>query len=496
MPPNIVIFNPDQWRGDVLGHLGNAAARTPNLDRLVETDAVSFSRAFCQNPVCTPSRCSFMTGWYPHVRGHRTMNHPLQPGEPCLLAELRHAGYEVWWGGKNDLVSDPTIYADCVDHRNRVTPAHEDLHRDLSWRKRIAGRTDRSFFAGRLETLPGEARYLDADWCQVRDACAYLRNRPKRGRPFCLYLPLLYPHPPYGVEDPYFSAIDRAKLPPRIHGEALEGKPRMSGLLRAALELQDRDEAWWNELRATYYGMCARVDEQAGLVLDALRESGVYDDTAFFFFSDHGDYAGDYDLVEKAQNLYEDCLVRVPFVLKPPAAESCRPGVRDAMVELVDFPATVYDLAGVTPSYSHFGKSLRHLLAGDVGHRDAVFCEGGRLEGEVHCGESGSDHPDDLYAPRVWLQRGDPVAHGKAVMCRGSRGKLVSRLSEEDEYYDLEKDPGETCNVIGDPAYAAEISRLRALTFRFLLETADVVPHQIFARDCMSDPKPFPGLPG
>ncbi len=63
--PHIIIFNPDQWRGDVMGHLGNPAAVTPNLDEIVESDAVSFRHAFCQNPVCTPSRCSFMTGWYP-----------------------------------------------------------------------------------------------------------------------------------------------------------------------------------------------------------------------------------------------------------------------------------------------------------------------------------------------------------------------------------------------------------------------------------------------
>lgn len=490
MPPNIVIFNPDQWRGDALGYVGNPAAVTPTLDRLVATEAVGFSRAFCQNPVCVPSRCSFMTGWYPHVRGHRTMQHPLQPGEPCLLAELRRAGYEVWWGGKNDLVSDPSLYRDCVDHRNRVTPAHEDLHRDLGWRRTIGGGKDRSFFAGRLEKFWGEERYRDADWCQVLDACDYLRSRPRDGKPFCLYLPLLYPHPPYGVEEPYFRAIDRSKLPPRISGEGLVGKPRMTGKLRDALELAGREEAWWDELRATYYGMCARVDAQAGLILDALREAGVYDDTAFFFFSDHGDYTGDYDLVEKAQNLFEDCLVRVPFLIKPPVSEACRPGVRDALVELVDFPATVYDLAGIDPDYSHFGKSLRSLLASDGPHREAVFCEGGRLATEFHCGETGSEHPDDLYAPRVWLQRGDPVAHGKAVMCRDARGKLVTRLAESDEYYDLEKDPGETRNVIADPAYAGAIARLRDLTMRFLLETADVVPHAHFPRDCKADPEP------
>ena len=65
--PNIILFNPDSYRGDVLGHQGNAGALTPNVDALVNSDAVSYSNAFAQNPVSTPSRCSFMTGWYPHV---------------------------------------------------------------------------------------------------------------------------------------------------------------------------------------------------------------------------------------------------------------------------------------------------------------------------------------------------------------------------------------------------------------------------------------------
>ena len=80
--PNIIIFNPDQWRGDVLGHMGNPAAVTPNLDKLAREDAVSFRNAFVQNGVCTPSRCSFMSGWYTHVRGHRTMHHMMKPDEP------------------------------------------------------------------------------------------------------------------------------------------------------------------------------------------------------------------------------------------------------------------------------------------------------------------------------------------------------------------------------------------------------------------------------
>ncbi|MBT3271537.1 MAG: sulfatase-like hydrolase/transferase, partial [Spirochaetales bacterium] len=143
--PHIIIFNPDQWRWDVMGHMGNPAAVTPNLDRLVSNDAVSFSNAFCQNTVCTPSRCSFMTGWYPHVRGHRTMHHMLHPerGEANLLSMLKDAGYFVWWGGKNDLVPGQDGYDAYCDIK--FSPSAEDFKRwnctsremwgkDTSWR--------------------------------------------------------------------------------------------------------------------------------------------------------------------------------------------------------------------------------------------------------------------------------------------------------------------------------------------------------------------------
>ena len=77
--PHIIIFNPDEMRGDALAHLGNPASITPNLDAFAANEAVSFGQAYCQNPVCVPSRCSFFTGLYPHVRGHRTCYAPVRP---------------------------------------------------------------------------------------------------------------------------------------------------------------------------------------------------------------------------------------------------------------------------------------------------------------------------------------------------------------------------------------------------------------------------------
>ena len=483
-PPHLVFFVADQWRGNVLGHAGNPAAVTPCLDELVKTDAISLVRTFCQNPVCTPSRCSFMTGWYPHVRGHRTIDHPLQPGEPCLLSELRQAGYFVWWGGKNDLVTDPAAFRACCDYRHQASVTHHNLHGDQSWRKIIDGRRDNSFFAGRLQKHPGESIYLDSDWSHVEGAVSFLKSCDP-DKPFCLFLCLESPHPPYGVEDPYFSRIDRSALPPRIKGADTRGKSQMETALRLAFNLHDRPETWWNELRATYYGMCARVDAQVGRITAALRETGLFDNTALFFFSDHGDFAGDYDLVEKAQNVFDDCLVRVPFIFKPPASRSCAPGLRHGLVELVDFPATVYDLAGIQPGYTHFGRSLLHLLPADEPHRPVVFSSGGRLKTDTHCTEMGPGgiDPDGLYSPRIRVQASDHVAHGKALMCRDAHCKLISRLYEPGELYDLRADPGETLNRIDDPALASVRDRLSDETRRFLLETTDVVPRAGFPRD-------------
>ena len=302
----------------------------------------------------------------------------------------------------------------------------------------------------------------------------------------CIYLPLTYPHPPYAVEDPWYSMIDRAKLPPRAPTPpGWQGKP---SLLRGIWErqgMQGWTEERWTELRATYYGMCARVDHQFGLVLQALREAGLYDDTAVFFFPDHGDFTGDYGLVEKTQNTFEDCLTRVPFAIKPPKGVPVRPRVSEAMVELVDFPATVEALAGITPPHTHFGRSLLPVIAGETDeHRDAVFCEGGRLRGERHCMELESNpKPDMLYWPRLsWQIQDDGPEHTKAAMCRTKDFKYVHRLYESDELYDLRKDPQELRNVADDPNYREILHQLKERLLRFWLETSDVVPHDIDRR--------------
>ncbi len=484
--PHIILFNPDQWRGDVLGHMGNPAAVTPNLDAFVKTDAVSFRHAYCQNPVCTPSRCSFMSGWYPHVQGHRTMYYSMHKDDPVLLRTLKNSGYHVWWGGKNDLIAGQDGHEDVCDVYYKPSEKVERLwtiDKQDQWRGDKQSDSFYSFYVGKLPHSDGHDHYHDSDWANVMGAIETIRNYDKdSGKPLCLFLPLTYPHPPYAAESEYYDMIDPRKLPPRIPAPAdWSGYASMLKGIYQMQRLGDWDEARWTELRRMYYAMCARVDHQFALVMQALKDAGMYDDSAVFMFSDHGDYTGDYSVVEKSQNGFEDCLTRVPFLFKPPAEFGVKPGISDAMVELIDMPATVEELAGITPEHTHFGKSLLPVATGLSNvHRDAVFCEGGRLPGEDQAMEFGPGgelrDTSNLYYPRMHFQQGSGVEHHKATMCRTEHYKYIARMSESDGFYDLDNDPFEQNNLIDHPDWQQQINAHRLRMLQWYQETCDVVP--------------------
>jgi len=490
--PHLLFFNPDQWRGDVMGHLGNPGAKTPVLDKLIQEDAVSFSQTYCQNPVCTPSRCSFMSGWYPHTRGHRTMHHMLhdEAGEETLLKTLKEAGYFVWWAGKNDLIPGGSDFGKHCDVRFKASP--EDYERwGVSPRKSIheeildvrgdpEGDNFYSFQIGRLEK-GDEPFYANDDWANVMGTIDFIKSYEGE-QPLCLFLPITYPHPPYAVEDPWFSDIDPLEIPERTpEATDLKNRPCLMGGILDKQNLRGWTEERWRELRQTYYGMCSRVDHQFGLVLDALKEKDFYDDTAAFFFSDHGDFTGDFGIVEKAQNMFYDCLTHVPMVIKPPKDRSCEPGIKETLVELLDFYSTALDYAGVDSPHHNFSQSLTPIVSGESPQgRDAVFCQGGRLKGEVEASERESTSsltPDGLYWPRVGLQQlDDPPYHSKGTMIRTKDFKYVQRLYEKDELYDLLNDPMEKKNLIHDLSYSEVLLMLKDRLLQWYQETGDVVP--------------------
>lgn len=483
--PHIIIFNPDEMRYDTMGHMGNPAAQTPFLDRFAKTEAVSFRNAFCQNPVCVPSRCSFFTGLYPHVHGHRTMSYLLRPGEENLFSELKAAGYHIWMNARNDLFAGQIAgwaesNADEIFYGGDIPAAPGPERNEETLKDRY------SHFEGRLQ-LDGQGRNYSSD-DEVVDAAVHRLFEYDGEKPLCMFLGLNFPHTPYQAEEPYFSAIDCRKLPGRIKPEECRDKSKMLDLIRSYQQMDDYTEEDWDELRGTYLAMCMKVDVQFERLCAALKSAGIYDDCLIFFFSDHGDFAGDYGLTEKAQSSLEDCLTRVPLLIKPPQAAAgagtVDPGITEAMAELIDFYATAMDYAGVVPGRSQFGKSLRPVLEDrKKEHRDYVCCEGGRLPGELHCDEYHAAGPDGppvsfVYWPKMKAQS-DDEAHAKATMIRDKQYKYISRITGEDEFYDLAVDPGETRNQIENVDYSRQITRLQIELMRWYQKTSDVVPYDL-----------------
>lgn len=486
--PNIVYFIADQMRSDSLGHLGNPASLTPNFDRLAESEAVSFANAYCQNPVCVPSRNSFLSGLYPHTTGHRTMHFLQGKDDPNILKEMKNQGYEVIWIGRNDVTpAGQSKAAYCDEHYdgfdfiNKVDgneSGFSALNSQSGHSPVDPGPQLYSFYVGEAK---GDLNpMLKLDWNALQSALDYLDRKAASNdkRPFFLYVTLWFPHPPYVCEEPWYSAIDRSKLPPRRPDvSTLVGKPSMMQEIARKQGLTQWTEEQLTEIRATYLAMVSRFDHQFGLLRKKLMDTGFYDDSSIFVFSDHGDYTTDYGIAEKAQNLFDNPVSNVPLMVKPAKSFAVKPGKSQALVELADLSATLADMAGFELSYTQFGKSLRDAIAGNPIHKDAVICEGGRIHGEKQAMELGHTERSP-YWPRLSTQYSEGPEHTKAVMIRMGNQKYTYRLYESDEFYDLDVDPLELNNAIDDPKYAQIIQTMKERLLKLLVETGDYVPNR------------------
>ncbi|MGX8680463.1 MAG: hypothetical protein ACSW8B_03650 [bacterium] len=133
-------------------------------------------------------------------------------------------------------------------------------------------------------------------------------------------------------------------------------------------------------------------------------------------------------------------------------------------------------MTGVPLPYVHFGRSLMDVLEGSEIHKDAVFCEGGRLACEYPAMELGHEDPHDPYYPRISTQYEEGAAHTKAAMIRMGDLKYTMRLYEKDTLYDLRQDPDELVNVIDHPDYQIEILKMKLRLLKWYQETTDWIP--------------------
>ena len=376
--PNIVIFMADQLRADALApFVPNPAARktahTPVLDELAKSSTL-FTDAHVQHPVCGPSRVSMMTGWYPHVHGHRTLTNLLKPWQPNMLRIARDAGYNVCFAGRRGDVFAPGVTESSTDVSGwLVKPRHGFTTSTYpigspEWSAMLIGRRDHD---------PADGPVLDFDEACIRTAEQWLKDGPKS--PWMLFIPLLFPHPPFEVEDPWFSLHQAGDLPTRLGPQV--GKPAFHEALRATKHFDEMSEASWQHIQRTYFGMVSRVDSQLGRVMQSVERLGAAESTVTVFCSDHGEYAGDFNLVEKWPSGLDRSLTRTPLIIHDPRHSG---GVVGQPTELVDVLPTLVELGDMELKHTHFGRSLVPLLADPTCvHRTFAVTEGGFRVGDV-----------------------------------------------------------------------------------------------------------------
>jgi len=442
--PNVILITTDQQRYDTLGIAGNAGIRTPNIDALAGRGAL-FEHAYIQNTVCIPSRACLQTGRYTHQHGVMYMESEIDntPGLPewelTFMEHLQMAGYRTGATGK----------------------IHMMPQKGFNFERLCGGKGARWTRSQGLPIGPGPLGPAYASWLEARRPGAYEEIYEQRRRPeyrdhmtavvnvlpledyvdywiaessiefihhsgpdpFFLWVGFCGPHGPIDPPEPYDRLYGWNDVPlPRQRTDEPPSSPKGRPTSRWA-----EDETLIRRWRAYYWGLVTLIDDQIGRIVNVLESRNLLDNTLIALVSDHGEMAGDYNLMGKG-NFYEE-VVRVPMVVVPPGG--CSAGLRvPGLVETSDLAPTILDYANVQIPPQMSASSLRPILEGKGGTRDTVLCE---------------------------YMTNDRARKAKCI--RSERYKYVFwGRGERAEFYDLQRDPDEMRNLIDDDAYTAEVA--------------------------------------
>ena len=458
--PNILWYCTDQQRFDTIAALGCPHAHTPTIDRLV-AEGTAFTHAFCQSPICTPSRSSFMTGMYPS-RVHNTRNgndtFPLHP--PLISKLMSDAGYDCGMVGKFHLQSsgrrtEPRLDDGYSYWKFSHAPRDDwpEGHDYAEWVRDKGGNLDE--LRNSDDRVPPELH--QTTWASE---CSIEFIEKPRQQPWLLHVNPYDPHPPFIPPRVYADRFSPNDMPgPHFRPSDLENQ---KGL--AKVDFQDRlatpEEHEAKLAQARYFAMIAQVDDQFARLIDLLEETGQRDNTVVIFTSDHGESLGDHGLMFKGCRFYEG-LVRVPLIISLPGR--FEQGLQSSgLVELLDLTATTLEIAGLEqPEYMQ-GRSLTSILEGraDPDHfRESVRCE---------------------YFDALDSHFTDGVG-SYATMYRTERYKLSLYHDQAlGELYDLQEDPHEFNNLWDAPEGQSIRNELVLESFNsHVMQTTDVGSRRI-----------------
>jgi choline-sulfatase len=426
--PNILFVMADQLAAQALPAYGHPVVKAPRIAELA-SGGVVFDNAYCNSPLCAPSRFSMLSGLMPSAIGAYDNAAEFPASVPTFAHLLRLAGYRTVLAGKMHFVGPDQLHGFEERLTTDIYPAdfgwtpdweHPDVHQDYFHTMLSvveAGPCTRSQQIDFDEEVAFQAERRIYDLARMDDR-----------RPFLLLASFTHPHDPYTIGRPYWERYDPAEIDlPRVPANPLdELEPHSRRIARSiGLERYEMTEERIRNARRAYYGAISYIDDKLGGLLDALAVTGLAEDTIVIFAADHGDMLGERGLWYKMT--FFEWAARVPLIVHEPGRFAPRRVGRS--VSLLDLLPTLCDLASGTvcgPAEPLEGRSLLPLLEGrEEGWTDQVFGE--------YLGEG---------------------AAGPMVMVREDRFKYVIGEASPPQLFDLEADPLELDNLAGRAEHA------------------------------------------
>ena len=465
--PNILFLVADQHNAKALGHQGHADAKTPHLDRMAR-EGCRFDNAITQNPICTPSRVSFLSGQYPHNHGYYSLSGPNPGGLPNIFGHFRRCGYFTAAMGK---IHCPEYWVedDCdVFHESNSWRAGSVVGRSAAYtqflRERgVADLEDHILLPefgerGRqtVDSRPSPLRFDESQegWLADR-AIQTMRTAAQRQQPFLLHVSFPRPHQCTTPCQEFWDLYDsqQLRLPPNADYD-LAAAGKAPHLIAAAKRWREGDwqlfepktfEAGRLRKLQGYLGAVSQVDAAVGVLLDYLRASGLAENTIVVYTSDHGDYAAEHGIMEKAPGICSDAITRVPLIWWAPGRIEAGGRVSD-IVELVDISSTLCAMAGIDALETSDGRSLAPLLAGEAADAERPGVTEFAWSKSIRKGQYRLVH-----YPRAMFPEAYPDGFG--------------------ELYDLAADPWEMTNLYFDAAQQSTVRELRDDLLEWLITT-------------------------
>lgn len=419
---NLIVILSDQHTRQAIGAMGHKVVKTPNLDRLADSGTL-FRNAYCNAPICVPSRATLATGRYAFEIEKWDNCKPYNGSETSWGHRLASQGHMAASIGKLHFRSE--------EDDNGFDPELLPLHvvngiGNLFTICRNPLPVAKKFASLIRDAGAGNSSYIEYDRDIINQAINWIREYGlKQEKPWVLFVSLVCPHPPWIAPPEFFELYSLKDIDlPRAY--CLDERPLHPGLedFRHFLGIKDEfEEEIVRRVVATYYGMISYLDDNIGKLLTAVNESSLKNTTRFLYTSDHGESMGQKGLFSK-QNMFEES-VGIPMILA--GADIPKGHVCDAPVQLIDVFPTVMDCTGVTPDEkdkSLQGTSLISIANGKNLDR-TIFSE-------QHCAGASS---------AVYMVRRGPH-------------KLVKYMQGyPSQFYDLESDPLELIDLGSDPNF-------------------------------------------